>query len=105
MKITVEVSGGFAAIPALSRPSTVDTASVNSQLAAELESLVRRCNFFAPIVRDDRWTKGAADYRTYTITVEDGPHSHNLQLREPIADSNLEQLVSRVRAIAAGVTQ
>ena len=45
-------------------------------------------------------TKGAADYRTYTITVEDGPRLHTIRLTDPVTEANLEPLVSRLRSLA-----
>ena len=100
MKITVEMSGGFAHIPALSRPVTIDTAQVDPQVANQLESFVRESRFFDKPARADDIPKGAADYRTYSVTVEDGSRIHSVQLNEPIPDTNLERLVSLVRLMA-----
>ena len=103
MTITFEMSGGFAHLPALSRPVTIDTAQLEPQFRTELESLVRQSRFFDqptyPIP-----AKGAADYRTYTITVQDGSRVHTIQLTDPITDINLEQLVSRLRVMARKTT-
>ena len=46
MTITFEMSGGFAHLPALSRPVTIDTAQIEAQARTELESLVRQSRFF-----------------------------------------------------------
>ena len=103
MTITFEMSGGFAHLPALSRPVTIDTAQLEPQFRTELESLVRQSWFFdQPTYLTP--TKGAADYRTYTITVQDGSHVHTIQLTDPITDINLEQLVSRLRVMARKTT-
>ena len=100
MKITFSINGGFAYIPALSRPIVIDTAQIDPQVANQLESLVRQSRFFDQPARADTTTKGAADYRTYTITVQDGPRVHTVQLTDPITDANLEQLVSRLQVMA-----
>jgi hypothetical protein len=100
MKITIETSGGFAPLPALSRPITIDTKTIDRQIASQLESLVQDAAFFDRPAFIDTTAKGAADYRTYTITVQDGPRVHTVRLTDPIADSSLERLVSRVQAIA-----
>jgi len=100
MKITIETSGGFAPLPALSRPITIDTTTLTPQLVRELESLVRDAAFFDRPAFIDTTAKGAADYRTYTITVQDGPRVHTVCLTDPITDSSLEQLVSRLQVIA-----
>jgi hypothetical protein len=104
MKITFETSGGFAPFPGLSRPVTIDTAGMEAQAAAELESLVRQSQFFERPISGPSLPKGAADYRTYNITVEDGTTVHTIQFTDPISDSNLEQLVSRLRVMARKTT-
>jgi hypothetical protein len=100
MKITFEMSGGFAPLPALSKPVIIDTAQIDPQVATELESLVRHSRFFDQPARGQSPAKGAADYRTYTITVQHGPQVHTIQLTDAITDTNLEQLVSRLSVMA-----
>jgi hypothetical protein len=104
MTITFEMSGGFAHLPALSRPLTIDTAQIEPQARTELESLVRQSRFFDQPLRGPTPAKGAADYRTYTITVQDGPRAHTIQLTDPTTDINLEHLVSRLRVMARKTT-
>jgi hypothetical protein len=103
MIITFEMSGGFAHLPALSRPVAIDTAQIEPQARTELESLVRQSRFFDQPTHPTP-AKGAADYRTYTITVQDGPRVYTIQLTDPITDINLEQLVSRLRVMARKTT-
>ena len=97
MNITIQTDGGLAPLPGLSRPSTIDTTRIDPQLAPQLESLVRESRFFDQPPLIDTSLKGAADYRTYTITVQDGPRVHTVQLTDPITDANLERLVSRLQ--------
>ncbi|MCB1826531.1 MAG: hypothetical protein KDJ54_18915 [Candidatus Competibacteraceae bacterium] len=99
MKITIEINGGFAPLPALSRPITIDTTTLNPQLVRQLESLVRDAAFFDRPAFINTTAKGAADYRTYTITVQDGPRVHTVSLTDPISDPSLEQLVSHLQVI------
>ena len=103
MIITFEMSGGFAHLPALSRPVTIDTAQIESQARTELESLVRQSRFFDQPTHPTP-AKGAADYRTYTITVQNGPRVYTIQLTDPITDIDLEQLVFRLRVMARKTT-
>jgi len=100
MKINFEMSGGFAHIPALSGPFTIDTSQLDPQVANQLESLVRDARFFDQTALAGTLAKGAADYRTYNITVEDGSRVHTIQLTDPIKDANLGRLVSQLRTIA-----
>jgi hypothetical protein len=100
MKINFKMSGGFAHLPAFSRPFIIDTQHVDAQVADQLESLVRQSRFFEQPARASTVAKGAADYQTYTITVEDGTHTHTIQLTDPIKDENLQKLVSNFRMMA-----
>jgi environmental stress-induced protein Ves len=99
MDITFETSGGFAALPGLNRPFTIDTKALDLQRAGELESLVREATFFEKPAVSDTTAKGAADYQTYVITVRDGTRSHTVRLTDPITDPFLERLVSRLRVM------
>jgi hypothetical protein len=94
VKITFETSGGFAALPAVGEPVTIDTARIEPQLADQLETCVRESRFFDQPATIDTTQQGAADYFTYTVTVQDGPLLHTVQLTEPITDAALERLVS-----------
>ncbi len=94
------MSGGFAHIPALNGPFTIDTAQIDPQVANQLESLVREARFFDQATLTGTVARGAADYRTYNITVEDGSRVHTIQLTDPIKDANLGKLISQLRAIA-----
>lgn len=100
MNITIEISGGFASFPALSRPVTVDTTTIDLELGRELETMVRAAAFFDRPALIDTTTKGAADYQTYIITVQDGPRIHTVRLTDPLTEPSLERLVSRLRVIA-----
>jgi len=100
MKINLEMSGGFAYIPALSGPFIIDTAQIDPVAANQLKSLVQRSHFFEQPAQAGIMPKGAADYRTYTITVTDGSRVHTIQLTDPITDTNLQQLVSQLQTMA-----
>jgi len=94
------MSGGFAHIPALSGPVTTDTEHVEPRVAERLESLVQESCFFDQPARLDTKAKGAADYRTYTITVQDGLRVHTVELTDPINDQNLGTLVSFLQGMS-----
>ena len=98
MKITLIMSGGLASFPGLERPSTLNTSQVDSQSAARIESWVRDAHFFELPALQTAAARGAADYRSYTMTVEDGTRTHTVQFTDPISDPNLMQLVSGLRS-------
>lgn len=99
MKINFQMNGGFAYIPALSKPSTIDTSQIDADTAKRLENFVRESRFFEQPVQASGAAKGA-DYRTYTITIEDGGRNHTIHLTDPIKDSHLQKLVSELRTIS-----
>jgi len=100
MKITFETSSGFIYLPALGKPVIIDTAQIDPQVADQLETFVRESRFFDQPALIDTTLEGAADYFTYTITVQDGPLVHAVQLTEPIMDTDLERLVSSLQNMA-----
>lgn len=97
MKITLEVSGGFAALPALNAPRSIDTATMASDRASEIESIVRSTGFFELPLRLDTTRRGAADHFIYTITIEDGGQVHTVELTDPVTDDRVMRLIDAVR--------
>jgi hypothetical protein len=97
VRIRFQCEGGFARFPGLSKPITVDTASLPAADAAELKSLVDRARFFKQPAQISRAGAGAADYRTYTICVEDTGRSHTIQATDPVADPSLQALIEALR--------
>lgn len=96
MRISFSRSGGLAAFPGLAAPLTLDTASMAPADGGALERLVRDARFAELPARVGSAPAGAADLRTYEITVEDGGRSHTVRVTEPIADPALQSLVSRL---------
>jgi hypothetical protein len=101
MKITLETDGGFAHIPALNRCLVVDTALLESSLTTQLESLVQQARFFElPAQAGAAPARGAADLRTFTLTVRDQQRTNTVHFSEPITNADLGRLVSSLEAIA-----
>jgi hypothetical protein len=100
MKITLARSGGLAYIPALNKPVSIDTTRIDSQIAHELETLIKQARFFNLPERSSTPGKGAADHRSYTLTVQDGARTHTIQFADPILDPALNRIVSRLEALA-----
>jgi hypothetical protein len=93
MRIVFKTEGGFATFPGLNRPMTIDSTELAEQDAAELARLVEGAHFFAQSAVANAPPVGAADYRQYTITVEDGPRQHTVRLTDPIPAPELQALV------------
>jgi hypothetical protein len=102
MRIQFETEGGFAPIPGLSKPVTIDTTQLPAPEAAHIEGLVHNTSFFGLPAKLGAPMRGAADLRTYTITVEEGGQSHTIQVMEPPQDQNLAALVAHLRAVQRG---
>ncbi|HYW82313.1 MAG: protealysin inhibitor emfourin [Spirochaetia bacterium] len=99
MRIQFETLGGFAYFPGLQRPIRIDTERLTTLQAGELESMIRAAHFFDQ--SDSIRPAGAADYRSYRITVEDGEKSHTVRVVESTADRPLLDLLAYLRTLGA----
>ena len=78
---------------------TIDTASLEPAEAAALESAVRDARFTELPPQVGGAPAGAADRRTYRITVDDGQHANSVSIIEPVTDPTLQRLVSCVEQL------
>jgi hypothetical protein len=95
--INFESGGGFAHFPGLSRPVRIDTAELAPEQADHLKGLVERARFFEQPAEVGAPPPGAADLRSYTITVEDGDRRHTVKTSDALADPALRDLVEHLR--------
>jgi hypothetical protein len=100
VRITFQVQGGIAFIPGLSKPVVIATEQLPSDSRAKLENLVRAADFFALPPTVGKKLQGTADYRQYTIEVEDTGDTHTVSVIEPFENSKLEDLISALQAHA-----
>ena len=73
MKIHLTRSGGFAAVPGLNRPVSVDTAELPAATADEVHRFVAKADL-ANEPPDRPAPDGAADMRSYELTVDGVTH-------------------------------
>lgn len=99
MRIVFATSGGFASIPGLNAPLTLDVASLPEAEQRELRQLVERTSFLELSAESPRLP--AADGRTYTITVEHEGRTNTVTLVDPVPAGDLRVLVDRLRWHAA----
>ncbi len=97
MLIQFQMEGGIAYFPGLNKPSMIDSDQLPKQEADELIRLVTASHFFALQAVVGTPAAGAADYRQYTITIEDAGKQHTVRITDPIEDSNLQALVTNLR--------
>jgi emfourin len=102
VRITFQAQGGIAFIPGLSKPVVIATEQLPLDTRAKLEALVRAANFFALPPTVGKKLRGAADYRQYTIEIEDADagHTHAISVIEPFENPKLEDLISALQAHA-----
>ena len=100
MRLQLRVEGGFAAIPGLRRPISVDLDELPEGEAGELRELIERCDFFSLPERFDA-PEGAADYHEYTITAEDGDQQHTVRVPEIGAPPELLKLIDKLQSLSS----
>jgi hypothetical protein len=98
--VNFESGGGFAHFPGLSRPVRIDTAELAPEQADRLKGLVERARFFEQPAEVGAPPPGAADLRSYTITVQDADRTHTVKTSDALEDPALRDLVEHLRAQA-----
>jgi len=91
MRVQFKAEGGVAFFPGLSKPKTIDSDDLSPAEAAKLKRLVTAARFY-DLPADPPQRAGAADYRQYTITIEDG-RRHTVRLADPVEDPDLQALL------------
>lgn len=89
----VRTEGGFAAIPGLTRPIVLDSDTLPPQEAQEMRLLVTAAHFF-DLPAQQSLPQHGADYRRYTITIDDADKHHSVQFTEPVTDAQLRDLLA-----------
>ena len=97
MRIQFKMEGGIASFPGLSKPITIDSDQLPQQESDELKRLVNATHFFDLPTTMSSLSPGAADYRQYTITLEDDGKQHTVHLTDPIEDPNLQALLTYLK--------
>jgi hypothetical protein len=103
MRVEFQTEGGITHFPGLSRPVVIESDVLAEEDARELKRLVEAARFFERPTVVGAPRRGAADYRQYTITVEEEGRQHTIQLADPVEDPALQQLLrflqTRARAL------
>ena len=95
MHTQVRIEGGIAYFPGLAKTIDLDTDTLPAQDAEEMRRLVAAARFFElPVSTGQQPARGAADYRRYTITVDDGSAHHTVQTTDPVSDPHLQALIT-----------
>ena len=80
---------------------TIDTEKLTKSQAAELEELLILSDFFrlSSLRSNPSTTKGATDYYTYNITVEDEGRKHSVRCTDLAMTKELKQLIDTLSKI------
>jgi len=92
--------GGLAYFPGLPKPVSIDTNQLKKEDAEELEGLVEGARFFELPTEIGSMPSGAADYFTFTITIDKSGRAHTLRIVEPVTDPALLKLVEWLSRIS-----
>ena len=93
MRVIFTTEGGVAFFPSLCQPMTIDAAALTDEERTELDRLIDEAGFFALGGEAGKPSKGAADYRRYTITVEEQGRRHTVKASDPLDDPKLRNLI------------
>jgi Emfourin len=80
---------------------TIDTEKLTKSQAAELEELLTHSDFFklSNLRSNPSTTKGAADYYSYNITVEDEGKKHSVKRTDLAMTKELRQLINALSKV------
>jgi hypothetical protein len=92
MRVQFKTEGGFAYLPGLSQPVTIETAGLSPEEAGKLERLVEAARFFELPATSDP-AHGGADFRSYTVSISSSGRSHTVRIVEPVENPRLQALV------------
>ena len=91
------MSGGVGFFPGLAAPKNIDVDALPEADRTTLKSLIDAAAFLSLPSRVPA-ASGAADYRTYEITVEDGGRRHTVAVSDPVENPALRNLIDKLRA-------
>jgi hypothetical protein len=100
MRVRFQESGGIAFFPGLAAPKTIEVEALPDGDRRTLRELVEAAAFFSLPPRMLAASSGAADVRTYQITIEDGERRHTVAVSDPVTDPTLQQLIEKLRSLA-----
>jgi len=84
-------------MPGLAAPRTIDVDALPEEDRRRVSQAVDEARFFTLPARVPA-PRGAADYQTYQITIEDGARRHTVVVSDPVAPAPLQRLVTLLRA-------
>jgi Emfourin len=99
MRIYLKAEGGIAFIPGLSQESSVESEDLSKRDLEELQKLIAKARFFELPAKLGIPPSGAADYRSYTVTIEDGGRRHSVQFTDLADNPGLKELFAFLQSL------
>jgi hypothetical protein len=92
--------GGLAYIPALAAPVVIETSALGPEEGRALEELVRKAAFFDLPSEVGAPRSGAADYYTYTVSIDDQGRSNRVRIVDVSDRPEVADLVRALQKVA-----
>ena len=99
MRVRFQVSGGVGFFPGLAAPKTFDVDALPEPEQRALTDLIEASAFFS-LPHRIAAPAGAADYRTFQITVEDRGRRHSVAVSDPVTNPALQNLIEKLQSLA-----
>jgi emfourin len=100
MRVQFQVSGGIGFLPGLAAPRAIDVDALPDDDRRRVERAVDEARFFTLPARVPA-PRGAADFQTYHVTIEDGPRRHTVVVSDPVAPAPLQKLINVLRSLGS----
>lgn len=101
MRIEFKTEGGFAYLPGLNKPVTIDSDDLPEQEAGELQQMLQEARFFELPKTAGKMSPQAADFKQYKVTIKDKKGKHTVQLTDMTDDPHLQKLLSFLKTKAS----
>lgn len=98
MRIQLKTDGGVAYFPALAAPRTLDDSDLDEADRATLAALTDAADFFNLPPDLSGAKPGAADYHSYTLTIEQAEQEHTVRFDDLTDDQRLMDLLAFIQA-------
>ena len=97
LRIEFKEEGGIGYFPGLRKPVTIDLEQLDKADAEKLQRLIKAARFFELPATLGVPARGAADYQTYILSVEDSGRRHTVRILAPVKDPALNDLVQTIQ--------
>ncbi|MFN8449950.1 MAG: protealysin inhibitor emfourin [Anaerolineae bacterium] len=98
MRIQLKTDGGAAYFPALAQPRALEDDDLSETDRTRLEALTDAADFFNLPPDMSGAQRGAADYQSYTLTIEMAGKQHTVRFNDLTDDQRLNDLLAFVQA-------